>query len=133
MARYGEEYCLAHGGRPETLVTEIRERLHTLAPLAVDVFEDVLKEEGEPCALCGHSRTSMKKLKAAQLLLDRVGIGPVLKVEHSGSISNDLLVERMTDEEIAAVDAVMSKVLARVQVELDLEKQQRTHVERGES
>jgi ribosomal protein S13 len=75
----------------------------------------------------------MKKLKAAQLLLDRVGIGPVLKVEHSGSISNDLLVERMTDEEIAAVDAVMSKVLARVQVELDLEKQQRTHVERGES
>lgn len=118
-ARHGEDYCLAHGGRTEQLANDVRERLHTLTPLAIDVFEAVLTEAGEPCALCGHSRTSMKKLKAAQLLLDRVGIGPVLKVEHSGTISHDILVERMTDDEIATVDDIMQNVLQRVQAEMD--------------
>lgn len=102
----------------QNAITQAHQALQGLSLLAVDVIEKALTETGEPCALCGHAMLTQIKLKAATDVMDRVGLGPTMKVEHSGSINYNVMISAMTDQEFAAVDEIMQRVQARVTSEV---------------
>jgi hypothetical protein len=112
----GSEYCIVHLNHP-TSVTRAYENLQGLSLVAVDVVEKALTETGEPCALCGHGTITPMKLKAAALVMDRVGMGPTLNVKHSGTIDYNVVVTAMSDDEFRVVDEIMQRVMARVTAE----------------
>ena len=112
----GSEYCIVHMNHP-TSVTRAYETLQGLSLVAVDVVEKALTETGEPCALCGHGVITPTKLKAAALVMDRVGMGPTLNVKHSGTVNYEVVVSAMSDDEFRAVDEIMTRVMARVTAE----------------
>jgi hypothetical protein len=81
---------------------------------ALRVVESIVDPDVR-CDHCGRGIVTdpALALKAAQIVLDRTGMGPTLKIEQDHS-HHELLVEHMTDEEIAIVDDVMNRVAARV-------------------
>lgn len=122
-SRYDTELCIVHGGHSKQYQRRAKTLLDGLTLPAVHTFKDALESEGEPCPLCGRGGyITPLKLKAAQLVLDRVGLGPTTKIELSGKITHDVLVSKMTEDEFEVVDAIMQKVMTRVQLEMDEEE-----------
>ncbi len=117
----GQEYCAQHTPEKEILGVAKR-RLTALSIPAVRVMENGLEEEDPPCPVCGRGYITPQKLKIAKMVLDRNGFGPTMKVEVTGSITHEILIERMTDAEFKVVNEIMSKVMARVQAEVDEEQ-----------
>ncbi len=93
-------------------LTTAKRRLQRLADPAVRVFEGILNSIA-PCPLCGSGNyRDPIALRAAELVLDRIGMGPTLKIE--ATYDHHDLLDEMTDEELAIVDGVMERVKARL-------------------
>lgn len=116
----GEDFCLIHVDDPRIL-KRAQTTLNGLSIMAVSVIEKALTESENKCALCGSGYITPTKLKAAGMVLDRTGIGPTLKIQHSGDVNFNLIVDRMTDDEFKLVDEIMQRVMARVEHDTALE------------
>jgi hypothetical protein len=90
----------------------------TLAPSAVAVFEEAFARIEKYPELC----LDPAAIRVAQLVLDRVGLGPSMTV-HPGAPAHDAdaLVNELTDEEFAIVDPIMRAAMARLEAKQKVE------------
>ncbi len=117
LAVDGEKFCLTHG------TANIRMAKANLSKLQNPVVEKIatflFPEDEEKCALCGRGILTREWLRAAEMVMDRGGLSAKILHEHSGelTINHELIVEKMTDDELAAVDEIMDRVMKRVAAE----------------
>ncbi len=78
----GGYVCRYHGGLAPAVASSARARLLVGVDFAIDYLLNML-EPREPCPTCGRSDVDRDPvvLRAAQLVLDRSGFGPGVKVE----------------------------------------------------
>lgn len=70
--------CDRHGGKAPQVRRSAEQRLRALADPAVAALERALESHGEPCEVCGRSDGDRDPnvIRAAQMVLDRCGLGP---------------------------------------------------------
>jgi hypothetical protein len=95
--------CVNHGGKAPATIAAARERLATFIDPALSAIIRAL-EGGPRCEVCGRSDDDLDptRLKAAITVLDRAGLPPMTRVQHS------LRGGRPGDDELAAQLAAMS-------------------------
>src|SRR5688572_2906452 len=78
----GALVCYFHGGAAPLTQAAARERLLALVEPALDALLRALRT-GDPCAHCGRSDSDRDPtvIRAAQLVLDRCGHSPAMKIE----------------------------------------------------
>jgi hypothetical protein len=79
FAIIGGFVCVMHGGGAAQVRQAARQRLLALVDPAIDALLRAL-ESGDPCATCGRQDDMGIVIRAAQLVLDRVGLGPAISV-----------------------------------------------------
>jgi len=121
MCAPGFHVCSHHGGSAPQVIAKAKNRLGALSDQAVEVYQKVLESDETPCALCGRGYITPIKLRAAQVVMDRSGLGPTMKLEHSGEISHEILISHMTEDELSSVDEIMERVMERVAAEEGIE------------
>lgn len=107
----GGTVCRNHGGAAPQVLKAARERLEQAAPLAADALVSGLKT-GPTCPVCGRSDNQSNVLRAAQLILDRVGLGPsaTVTVEHSDTDEDTaLLMQFIPTERLEKMSAWMEE------------------------
>jgi len=109
----GEETCLTHGTANLRLA---RANLSRLQNPIVDILSNYILQEGPPCALCGHGAMTRERLRAIEMVMDRGGLSAKIEHVHTGelTINHEMVVERMTDDELKVVDEIMDRVMKRV-------------------
>lgn len=117
MCSPGFHVCQTHGGSAPQVIAKAKRRIAALSDPAVEVYQRVLESDDAPCALCGRGYVTPMKLRAAQTIMDRTGLGPTVKLEHSGEISHEVIISKMTEDELSAVDEIMERVMERVAAE----------------
>lgn len=112
MCPPGYHVCHKHGAHLPSVKKAARQRLEFLTHPAVERIAQFVEEGGHDPSIV---------LRACQLVLDRTGFGPQVKIEQStaGPEHEDLVAE-MTDEEFAIVDEIMLRVKARLDAKAKL-------------
>ncbi len=110
----GEQFCLTHGTANLRLARANLSRLQN--PIVERIADFLLAPAEEKCVLCGHGIVTREWLRAAEMVMDRGGLSAKVLHEHSGevTINHEMIVEKMTDDELAAVDEIMERVMKRV-------------------
>lgn len=77
--------CPMHGGKVPAVMKTARERLLAMCDPALDALFRVLRSHGAPCEHCGRSDGDRDPnvIRAAQIVLDRCGFSPTMKIEVS--------------------------------------------------
>ena len=110
--------CPMHGGKVPSVMKTARERLLAMSEPAVDALFRVLRPHGPPCEVCGRSDADRDPVvvRAAQIVLDRTGFGPTQHLTVSPAVnSSSPCVAWMTDEELAAMDAIFADASRRME------------------
>ena len=116
-AAIGGLVCGFHGGNAPQVKEAIRKRLLAMAEPAVDVLFRAMTSHGPPCEACGRSDADRDPVvvRAAQIVLDRTGFGPSQHLTVSPAVSSSSpCVEWMTDEQLAAMDAIFEDATRRM-------------------
>jgi len=109
-------YCMTHGAGN---ILTAKANLSRLVNPAVLYLQEHLLSKDPTCSLCGHGMMTREKIKIVEMILDRGGLNAKIEMVHSGivEVSHELLVKRMTDDELKTVDEIMERVMKRVSVE----------------
>ena len=112
----GQPYCFTHGAAS---IMQAKANLSKLQNPVVELLADFVLAPGEPCVMCGRGTMTHDRLRAMEMILDRGGINAKIEMVHTGTveISHELIVKRMTDEELQTVDEIMERVMQRVAAE----------------
>jgi hypothetical protein len=84
-ALIGGFVCGFHGGNAPQVQAARRERLLAMADPAIAALQRALEPHGAPCEHCGRSEGDRDPnvIRAAQIVLDRCGFSPAMKLEVS--------------------------------------------------
>lgn len=84
-ALIGGFVCGFHGGNAPQVQAARRERLLAMADPAIAALQRALESHGPPCEHCGRSDGDRDPnvIRAAQIVLDRCGFSPAVKLEVS--------------------------------------------------
>lgn len=107
--------CNMHGGASPAAKIKAEQMLaQARLPACEALFEIIDQWHETMCATCGYPSgdvdTQKVILRAAQLILDRTGMGPRSTVEMVPQKDGDLDLELMTDEEMAQLDLLLGQV-----------------------
>jgi hypothetical protein len=83
-------------------------------PACEALYDIIEQSQHDPCAACGYPKhdTDEQKviIRAAQVILDRTGMGPRSTVEQVKQTDGDLDLELLTDEEMARMDFLLGEL-----------------------
>lgn len=109
--------CNLHGGaNPAAKIKSEQMLAQARLPACEALFLIIDRWHEATCATCGFPAgdidTSKMIIRAAQVILDRTGIGPRSTVETVAQKDGDLDLDLMTDDEMARLDFLLNEVKA---------------------
>ena len=107
--------CALHGGRAPQVRRSARERLLAMVDPAIDALLRALKS-GPACEVCGRSDADRDPVtvKAAQLVLDRVGMGPQAKLLLQRPPEIPAYASWLSDDELQQVSEMIARAKDRM-------------------
>lgn len=123
----GMTRCNLHGGaNPAAKIKSEQMLAQARLPACEALFEIIDTWSREVCAVCNHPSADIDQMKviirAAQVILDRSGLGPRATVEITKQTDGDLDFDLLTDGEMAEMDRLLGEIKelkARIRLRLD--------------
>jgi hypothetical protein len=107
--------CNLHGGANPAAKIKAEQMLAQARLPACEALYDIIEGwQRDRCAVCGYpsNDTDMLKtiIRAAQVILDRSGLGPRATLEVAKQTDGDLNLDLLTDEELAEMDGLLAQM-----------------------
>jgi hypothetical protein len=116
-AGIGFTKCSLHGGHNVTAKIKAEQMLAQARLPACEALFDIIDQwQAETCGTCGYPKTDTDTAKviirAAQVILDRTGVGPRATLEVTKQTDGDLDLDLLTDQEMARMDFLLAELKA---------------------
>lgn len=107
--------CNLHGGANPAAKIKAEQMLAQARLPACEVLYDIIDRfQADMCPACGHPSGDVDEIKAvtraAQVILDRTGLGPRATLEVTRQSDGDLDLDLLTDDEVARLDYHLEQI-----------------------
>lgn len=107
--------CNLHGGaNPSAKIKAEQMLAQARMPACEALFDIIEQSQHDPCVTCGYPKHDSDEqkilIRAAQVILDRTGMGPRSTVDMVPQRDGDLDLDLLTDEETARLDFLLTEL-----------------------